>query len=278
MFRHEIVITKGLLPFNVIIHNQAAVKITKHWHRSIEIDYTINGDGDYFVLGKKTHIGNNDFIIINSGDVHGVEHIEPKSGRQSLTLLIPYETILKLSPNFDHFYFISTNSDKQKMDKVRKELASIYHIWTQEQSKFAAIDVLGHFYLLMSCLLKHFTIPKNQILSFNDSKKQGKIKQVINFLSQNYQDELTLDQISDHFNLSKAYLDRLFQKEIGTSLIKYLQMIRLQHAFQIIANTQLPINVIADQCGFANVKSLQKLFKQVYEMTPRQYRKAQISQ
>ena len=278
MFRHEIVITQGILPFKIIIHNKSVIQITKHWHQSLEIDYTVHGDGDYFVSGHKTHLKDGDFIIINSGEVHGVENIAPGDKRRSLTLLIPAKTMKKMVPNIANYYFVSQHTDPKKNKIIKKELAAIYYLWTKKDNHYAQIEILGHFYLLFSHLLQNFLVQKNEVLTFNEVKKQDKVKEIIAYLSQNFTENLTLSDIAKHFNFSKNYLDRLFEKEVHTSLMHYLQLIRLQYAYQEIANTNLPINIIADHCGFANVKSLQKLFKKIYQVSPKQYREQLKSQ
>lgn len=278
MFRHEIIVTKGILPFKIIIHNSSALQITKHWHRALEIDFTIHGEGDYLTSGHKTHLSDGDFIIINSGEVHGVENIGPGDARRSITILVPFEFLNELLPEINHLYFISQITDQEIMLKVKTELTRIYQLWTIQHDHENKIEILGHFYLLMALLLKNFVVPKNNIICFNDARKQDKVKDIINFLTANYRDSLTLDEVADHFGLSKAYLDRLFKTEVQTSLIHYLQLIRLQHAYDLLVNTDLPVTVIADQCGFANVRSLQKIFKDVYSATPSTYRKKLKSQ
>lgn len=278
MFRHEIIVTKGTLPFKIIIHNSSAVQITKHWHRALEIDFTIHGDGDYLTSGHKTHLSDGDFIIINSGEVHGVENIGPGDARRSITILVPFEFLNELLPEISHLYFVSRITNQEITLKVKTELMSIYQLWTNQHDHENKIEILGHFYLLMALLLKNFVVPKKNIICFNDARKQGKVKDIINFLTANYRDSLTLGEVADHFGLSKAYLDRLFKTEVQTSLIHYLQLIRLQHAYDLLVNTDLPVTVIADQCGFANVRSLQKIFKDVYSATPSTYRKKLKSQ
>lgn len=278
MFRHEIIVTKGTLPFKIIIHNSSALQITKHWHRALEIDFTIHGEGDYLTSGHKTHLSDGDFIIINSGEVHGVENIGPGDARRSITILVPFEFLNELLPEISHLYFVSQITDQEIMLKVKTELTRIYQLWTNQHDHENKIEILGHFYLLMALLLKNFVVPKKNIICFNDARKQDKVKDIINFLTANYRDSLTLDEVADHFGLSKAYLDRLFKTEVQTSLIHYLQLIRLQHAYDLLVNTDLPVTVIADQCGFANVRSLQKIFKDVYSATPSTYRKKLKSQ
>lgn len=278
MFRHEIIVTKGTLPFKIIIHNSSALQITKHWHRALEIDFTIHGEGDYLTSGHKTHLSDGDFIIINSGEVHGVENIGPGDARRSITILVPFEFLNELLPEISHLYFVSQITDQEIMLKVKTELTRIYQLWTNQHDHENKIEILGHFYLLMALILKNFVVPKKNIICFNDARKQDKVKDIINFLTANYRDSLTLGEVADHFGLSKAYLDRLFKTEVQTSLIHYLQLIRLQHAYDLLVNTDLPVTVIADQCGFANVRSLQKIFKDVYSATPSTYRKRLKSQ
>lgn len=278
MFRHEIIVTKGTLPFKIIIHNSSALQITKHWHRALEIDFTIHGEGDYLTSGHKTHLSDGDFIIINSGEVHGVENIGPGDARRSITILVPFEFLNELLPEISHLYFVSQITDQEIMLKVKTELTRIYQLWTNQHDHENKIEILGHFYLLMALILKNFVVPKKNIICFNDARKQDKVKDIINFLTANYRDSLTLGEVADHFGLSKAYLDRLFKTEVQTSSIHYLQLIRLQHAYDLLVNTDLPVTVIANQCGFANVRSLQKIFKDVYSATPSTYRKRLKSQ
>lgn len=280
MFRHEVVVTGERLPFKVVIHRESVPMITKHWHESIEINYTIHGDGDYFVSGVTTHIKDDDFIIINSGDVHGVSDIGPGNKRRSLTLLIPMETMIKIKPDFRDYLLVSNNGNPKQINKVRRELRQIYMARTSsnQDNDIMIVDILGHFYLLMGELLKHFLVKKKNLLSFNDEQKQTKVKQIISFLVQNYQTPLTLDTIAKEFDFSRNYLDRLFKKEMNISLIHYLQLIRLDFAFKQITNTDHSLTQIADECGFANPKSLQKLFKEVYGKNPKDYRKSILGQ
>lgn len=278
MFRHEIIVTEGLLPFRVVVHKHSLAMITKHWHESVEINYTVHGDGDYFVSGRTTHLSDDDFIIINSGEVHGVSNIGPGDRRRALTLLIPMDTLLRLKPDFKEYMLISTNGNPKQVNQVRKQLRDIYLASTQLDKGVAEIDVLGHFYLLISELFQHFLVKRRSIYTFNDEKKHDKVKKIIAYLMENYRQPLNLNDLAQEFGFSRNYLDRLFKKEMDTSLMHYLQLIRLDFAYKQITNTKHSITQIADECGFANPKSLQKLFKQVYGKTPNEYRKNMIGQ
>lgn len=60
----------------------------------------------------------------------------------------------------------------------------------------------------------------------------------------------------------------------GSTFLTYLNSIRLNSAFKQVMSTDLSIITIAENNGFANVKSLNKLFKETYGLTPSAYRKS----
>lgn len=273
MYKHEVVVATKGLPFKVVIHKHSVIQIIRHWHRSIEIDFTVHGDGDYFVSGKKTHISDGDFIIINSNEVHGVENIGPGDKRRSLTLLIPFETLEKLNPNFDQYIILSQNSNPANMKRVKEELFAIYQAWTTLPEEIARMEVMGHFYLLMSELFQHFLTKKNDLLYYRTEKSQSKIKKIISYLDKHYQEDLTLDKVAATFGFSRGYIARFFKKEVGQGMMSYLQLIRLSHAYEQLTSTDKSIEYIASDSGFANTKSFERIFKSVYQVTPIRYRK-----
>lgn len=273
MYKHEVVVATKGLPFKVVIHKHSVIQIIRHWHRSIEIDFTVHGDGDYFVSGKKTHISDGDFIIINSNEVHGVENIGPGDKRRSLTLLIPFETLEKLNPNFDQYIILSQNSNPANMKRVKEELFAIYQAWTTLPEEIARMEVMGHFYLLMSELFQHFLTKKNDLLYYRTEKSQSKIKKIISYLDKHYQEGLTLDKVAATFGFSRGYIARFFKKEVGQGMMSYLQLIRLSHAYEQLTSTDKSIEYIASDSGFANTKSFERIFKSVYQVTPIRYRK-----
>jgi len=81
-----------------------------------------------------------------------------------------------------------------------------------------------------------------------------------------------LDEIAQAGHLSTGYLSRTFSKQMGMSVMEYVNYIRLKRAYEMITNTDKNIAVISDLTGFSNPKSFSKLFLQVYKQTPGKYR------
>lgn len=274
MYKHEVVVATKGLPFKVIIHKHSVIQIVRHWHRSVEINFTIHGDGDYFVSGKKTHISDGEFIVINSNEVHGVENIGPGDKRRSLTLLIPWDVLEKLKPNFDQYLILSQSSNPTDMAKIKNELNAIYQVWTTLPEETAHLEVLGHFYLLMSELFQRFLVKKNNLLYYKSEKSQSKVKKIIGYLDEHYQENLSLDIVASNFGFSRGYMARFFKKEVGQGVMSYLQLIRLSHAYEQLISSDKSIEYIATSSGYPNTKSFERTFKAVYKTAPNKYRKS----
>lgn len=83
---------------------------------------------------------------------------------------------------------------------------------------------------------------------------------------------LTLNGLARQFNVSPSYLSTLFKKETGQSFTAYLTQKRLSFAKKLLRETDLPINVVASECGIADNNYFARIFKTHEGMTPAHYR------
>ena len=98
------------------------------------------------------------------------------------------------------------------------------------------------------------------------------IMAVRNHIYQNYNQAITLDDLSQKFNISKFYLQRTFSKYMGHSPYGYQQKIRIAKAKELLRTTDLPVNMIADSVGFESSSAFIAVFKNQENITPLKYR------
>lgn len=84
--------------------------------------------------------------------------------------------------------------------------------------------------------------------------------------------EITLDQLSGLFRISKYYLNRLFSGAFGLGPIQYHQLMRIQKAKQLLQYTNLSIQEIADKLGYQNIHSFSRAFKKKEGVPPSRFR------
>ena len=95
---------------------------------------------------------------------------------------------------------------------------------------------------------------------------------IVSYIEQHYQEELTLQHISDRFHLSREYISRRFKQELGENLSDYITRIRIDKAKLLLMNPQLRIVRIAEMVGYQDEKYFSKVFKKVTGLSPNQYR------
>lgn len=98
-------------------------------------------------------------------------------------------------------------------------------------------------------------------------------KQLVRYMETHYMDSLSLDDLANHFHISKYHMSREFRRWTGYSPGEYLIMLRIQHASILLAQSDLSIEAIAAQAGFANMSNFIGQIKKRTGMTPSEFRK-----
>lgn len=96
---------------------------------------------------------------------------------------------------------------------------------------------------------------------------------ILTYINQNYNRINKIEEIAEEFYISKYYLCRLFKEATGLTLIQYLNNIKIQHACNMLVNSNLSILEIGTACGFNSSMYFCKIFKQAMSVTPSEFRK-----
>ena len=101
------------------------------------------------------------------------------------------------------------------------------------------------------------------------------VEQVCAYLAANYRQKFSLTEVAARFYLSPYYLSRLFRRVTGQSIVDYLNNRRIESAQKLLETTELSISAIAEQTGFASAAHFRRVFREVTDISPLQYRKKQ---
>lgn len=104
-------------------------------------------------------------------------------------------------------------------------------------------------------------------------KQTSVVKKIVDYIEAHLDEEITLDKIVKDLNYSKYYIERVFSKETGKTIYKYIQARRITIAAQKLAETQKPIVEIAYEAGYTSQQAFTLAFNRLYSCTPRVYRK-----
>ncbi len=96
---------------------------------------------------------------------------------------------------------------------------------------------------------------------------------ILNYLNSNLNQKISIDDISKKFNFNKAYIMRLFKKEIGITITTYLNKRKIYNSLKEFKDKNNTFLKIALKNGFYNQEYFSETFKNIMEITPREYKK-----
>lgn len=99
------------------------------------------------------------------------------------------------------------------------------------------------------------------------------VKAVLSYIEENLNEDLSLDLIEANLCYSKFYINRLFAKETGCTIYKYIQARRLTEAARKLVETELPIARIAQEAHYNSQQAFTLAFRRAYFCTPLAYRR-----
>ncbi|WP_256760048.1 helix-turn-helix domain-containing protein [Cohnella sp. WQ 127256] len=120
---------------------------------------------------------------------------------------------------------------------------------------------------------KHCMLNLARILVSFKMTGQNLMGEITDYLENNYQKDLSLNDIANHFHVSREYVSRKFKQTFGVNLSEYLSHIRINNAKLLLLNPQLKIAPIAEMVGFKNEKYFSLVFKKQEGISPNEYRK-----
>lgn len=109
-----------------------------------------------------------------------------------------------------------------------------------------------------------------------DDKKQldtKPIREAKQYMQQNYNNPITLEEVSERVGFNTTYFCSLFKKDTGSTFLEYLSEIRLNKAKNLLKETNFNVAAICEQVGYSDVKHFTKIFTKFTGLKPNEYRK-----
>ncbi len=138
----------------------------------------------------------------------------------------------------------------------------------KERLPYYELVVKGQFIRLLAFLMKEIYYSNQAAYQ----EKDKEVRQIQDYIVRNVNREITLDELAEHFNISKYYMLRLFKQYIGMTPIRYHQSVRLEMVKHRIMETGQSLTSIAEEFGFSSINSMSRAFKKIEKIAPSHYR------
>ena len=250
-----------------------------HWHPEIEITYVQKGTMCYKVNHMVYHLKEGDIVFNNSGALHSGTMENQKD-----CAYIPVTFDSRLIYGFFQSTVNSKYVDPVIQDSMlpaicidqsepwhkpfREYLLRIIDL-DEKKPDFYELDITICLQSMWRLLLEHITYEPQA--SRENSLEYDRIKKILSYIEENYQNKITLNDIAGHIHLCESECTRLFKRHKNTTLFAFLQEYRIERSLEFLQDDQ-PVSAVADKAGFSDPNYYSKVFAKIKGCSPREYR------
>lgn len=246
-----------------------------HWHNSIEILYVLRGSINVNIDTDSFEILEKELEIINVDEAHRIYSNE--DNKVLIFHIDPY-FFEKYYKDINNIFFYTNSTDDgaqegEEYDLLRNFLAKLLCEAVQKLDDYdkeiesILVDLLYH-------LLNNFHYLTYEKEELKDKSEQlARYHRISKYIFNNYDSNITLQEIAKKEFLSPHYLSHEIKYATGYSFTDLVNLTRVEESVKLLLDSDLSISDISDEVGFSHVRYLNKNFKNYYGCTPLQYRK-----
>lgn len=269
---HEIIqVPDNALAWVYLFSENNITNVGHHWHDSFELTLIVKGTAPYLINGRRISAKEGDILFINAGDMHSCS-INTGSC-EAVNIMFPRRFLSQFSKSDDMILFHLDEKCIAYPELVRR-CGDLYHVFAmRREDSYTQLHINSIVYEIAYLLFSQFRWKEFSPQSIESIKYRRRCREIIKYLDDHYQDDITMKSLVDALGLSREHLTRIFREHMGTSYKKYVTRLRMYHAYMLLTGSDLSIIEIAMRCGFSDCRAFISSFRSIYGTTPGKYRR-----
>ena len=273
---HHVPIDKGKSFFFDHVHIFWHEQVTFHQHVEWELSYIITGSGRRIIGDVAETFTRGEIVLLPSNMPHcwsfdEFDHDEHGKIRNT-TVCFPPSFFQRCLESFREMES-SVNRIREYKEAIRFEGTTLEALRKLFSSMPAQTDV-QRLTTLMNMLAVIGASDETQVIGYNkqQNKSAAKMREIHRFILNNYQRDISLDDIAGHVGMNRSSLCVFFKRVQGKALFSYLNEFRIESACLMLRETNTPVADVCHAVGFNDVPYFNRTFKKVKGITPNAYR------
>lgn len=249
-----------------------------HSHDFIEVIYISSGSAEHYIDGELYEVERGDVLFINYGCLHSFNSTEgfshynicfsPETVGSSMITAENAPAMLSLTA-FNElrrdkscgrigFYGAERTEIEQLLANMEKE--------SREGLPYSKKLIESYMSVLMTKLLR-------KTVMGNECAVGGIWEELREYIDANLDSELTLSALASRSFYNPSYFSRSFRQKFGVSLTEYIAKKRVETAMNLLENSTLTLEHVAEQCGFSDRSAFYHAFQKYVGTSPSEYRR-----
>lgn len=258
------------------VRRDASQKLQEpHVHPYYEILYVITGDCTFFLNHNIYRLDAGDMVIVPKGAIHNATY--PERGTSERFVVSFKEECLSWAKEMLGDDMVKETLGAGVISIPERRRDYVEGLMGKLLFENDGPDVLSPAFIrtglmeLFLFIIRCNRFEQNVIREIDVDNRL--IQEIATYIYENYDKKLTLDGLSEKFNISRSYLSKKFKIITGFGFKEYVVNVRIQNACTLLLDTNKSITDIAFECGFNDSNYFGDAFRHVKGVSPNKYRK-----
>ena len=247
---------------DMIVEWKKSTHFPPHIHEAIEMVYVTKGTLELGVGQELYHMEKGDFAVVFPNMIHHYQVFDSGENKALYILVSP-----RLIPNY--------------MEDLQKNCPKIPVICKKElhtdilKAVKSLVDIQKDNTRLMQAYVQMIFAHVFCEMDMIEKESMGSedlVYKSVEYVAKNFREKISLEQMAYELGVSKYILSRLFSKTFHCNFTSYVNKVRLDYAIAMLDGTNKSIITICYECGFESQRTFNRVFKNRYRVTPREYR------
>ncbi len=240
-----------------------------HWHDRVELLLIQQGSMEIQFGDEIRSVSKGNLAIVNTRQPHrGI------AGPQGVL----YEVLMFEPRAFEN----STPASQRFIAPILQNQTAFCHVTNHteilrtvrqivqlhEDADTNPLQIIGLTYYLLGLFSRHC-----QGTTRVTAQEDAQFKPILEYINEHFTEKISTKTLSHLFGYDEAYFCRRFKHTTGITVMKYIQILRLEHAQRLLQKKERNIGDIALLCGFSDVYYFTRCFHKHFGTTPNEFRK-----
>ncbi len=263
--------------FEVFRYKDAYLKeVALHHHDFYEVYFFLSGNVQYNIESRSYLLTPGDVLLISPMELHQPMFGPEQREYERIVLWIDKQFLESISVSGKSFTTCFDTGSPNHSNLLRPEgvqrqflMFLMEQLLLESASKEPYQDICALSYLAqVLVLLNRLSLQqrKEEAVTPQDST----VYNVLGYINEHYNENMTLDDLANKFFVSKYHLSREFQRLVGTSVHRYIVQKRLVMAKQMLSAGR-PSSEVYQNCGFGDYSNFYRAFKAEYQISPKEF-------
>lgn len=247
-----------------------AKNAVSHTHENIELLFVLEGSVQVKTDQRSCTLGTEDYILINANRPHSYK---------SEGALLAVRFLISATKLREHLqtasvllWCCSVGERSPAHEQLRRTLKEIL-LCSVNQGRKDDFYLSSLHFRLLSQLIGNFLLDQKRTHDGSEDE-EDRMERILAYIQTSFRSPISLQDVADELYLSPTYLSKYIRRQSGKGFVEVINAVRLSHAMEDLMYTDHQVTRIALDNGFASVAALNKVFKDTYQATPSEYRKA----